>query len=93
MIDQESLRPGQNLNCRLRIRCASAIPERVTAAVRIDLKPNVDWQRRLITRWSCLTMLFNYRLVRTKTYFHFGSSRRSRPLPTIVTGVWPVLVR
>ena len=32
--DQQFHRPGPNLNCRLRTRCASSMPERVTAAVR-----------------------------------------------------------
>ena len=32
--DQQLHRPGPNLNCRLRVRCASSMPERVTAAVR-----------------------------------------------------------
>ena len=32
--DQKLHRPGPNLNCRLRMRCASSMPARVTAAVR-----------------------------------------------------------
>ena len=76
--DQQFHRPGPNLNCRLRIRCASSIPARVTAAVRLDLKPNIGRQRRLIARWSCSTILFRYWQLRTRTYIHRRSSRRSR---------------
>ena len=56
-----SLSPGEErLNCPLRMRCISLMPEIVVAALLNRLKPSITFVRDLMLRWSCSTRLFRY---------------------------------